>query len=104
MRNSVLGRGVGLPIAIAIVAGGLVTAPVQAQSAQSPLLSIFENVKLSPKISPDPTRIQGISGGSVAATDIAKRSDTITGPCSGDMDTKSAHTLTLTGFFNYLSL
>ena len=104
MRSNMLGKGVGLPIAIAIVAGGLVTTPAQAQSAQSPLLSIFENVKLSPKFSPDPTRIQGISGGSVAATTIAGRSDTITGPCSGYMDTKPDHTLSLTGFFNYLSL
>lgn len=104
MHSSVLGRGVALPVAIAIVVGGLVSTPVQAQSSQSTLLSIFENVKLGPKFSPDPTRIQGISGGSVAATDIAKRSETITGPCSGYMDSKPDHTLSLTGFFNYLSL
>ena len=105
MRNTVLGRGVGLPVAIAIVAGGLfVNSPVQAQPVQSTLLSIFENVTISPRFAPDPMTIRGISGGSTSSQQIAGRADTMTGPCLGYTDAKPDHTLVLKEFFNYLSL
>lgn len=104
MRNTVLSRGVGLPVAIAIATGGLFVSPAQAQSAQSTSLSIFENVTISPKFAPDPMTIRGISGGAVATKGIAGRADTMTGPCLGYTDTKPDHTLVLKQFFNYLSL
>lgn len=78
--------------------------PAQAQRVQSPLLSIFENVTLSPRFSPDPLTIRGISGGSVSAKEIAGRVDTATGPCIGFTDARPDHTLVLTNFFSYLNL
>ncbi len=75
---------------------------VQAQLAQKP--TIFENLTISPKFSPDPTIVRGISGGSVPAKTIAGRADTSTGPCVGFMDENPDHSLVLTAFFNYLSV
>ncbi len=65
---------------------------------------IFEPVTLSPKFSPDPMIIRGISGGDVAAKTITGRESTDTGPCSGFIDREPDHILTLKSFFNYLSL
>lgn len=91
-------------ITIAIIAGGLffsyltlIGSPVQSQN-------IFENVTIRPRFSPDPMTIRGISGGSVAASRVASRKQTPTGPCVGFMDEGPDHTLVLTSFFSYLSL
>ena len=89
--------------AIVITAGGLfLGALAQSQPAQSQ--TIFENVTIRPRFSPDPMTIRGISGGSVPATTVAGRRETPTGPCVGFMDEPPDHTLVLTSFFNYLSL
>lgn len=83
-----------------LTSGGLLShSSVQAQKPP-----IFENVTLSPRFSPDPTIIRGISGGSVPAKTISGRADTATGPCVGFMDEKPDHVLVLTAFFNYLSI
>lgn len=74
-----------------------------AQTAPQPL-TIFENLTLSPNFTPDPTTIRGISGGDRAASEIAGRSSTATGPCNGSVDTQPDHTIVLTQFFSYLSL
>ena len=88
---------------LTIAAGGLfIQAPAQAQQVQSP--PIFESVTLSPKFSPDPMVIRGVSGGSTAAQKITGRVETATGSCIGFVDEKPDHTLTLTEFFNYLNL
>lgn len=90
-------------LATALLAGGMWSHfKVHAQLAQKP--TVFENVNLSPKFSPDPTILKGISGGSVPAKTIAGRADTATGPCVGFMDEKPDHVLVLTAFFNYLSV
>ncbi len=86
-----------------MVAGGVfIHALTQAQPAQSQ--TIFENVTLRPKFSPDPMTIRGISGGSVAANSVGGRKETPTGPCVGFVDEPPDHTIKLTSFFNYLSL
>lgn len=85
----------------AIVVGMLFHAPAQAQSAP---LTIFENVSLAPNFSPDPTTVRGISGGSVAANEIAGRSETATGQCVGFVDQQPDHTIELQEFFQYLNL
>ncbi|HEY9902108.1 MAG TPA: hypothetical protein V6D43_06715 [Candidatus Sericytochromatia bacterium] len=89
--------------AMAITAGGLfIGALTQTQPAQSQ--TIFENVTIRPRFSPDPMTIRGISGGSVPATNVASRKETPTGPCVGFVDEPPDHTLVLSSFFNYLSL
>ncbi len=87
-------------IGTALALGGvLVSLPGQSQTAP-----IFERVTLRPKFSPDPMTIRGISGGDVDAKIITGRESTDTGPCSGFLDREPDHILTLTSFFNYLSL
>ncbi|MBD2465993.1 hypothetical protein H6G89_33960 [Oscillatoria sp. FACHB-1407] len=101
---------VGVTLSMAIVAATGVLAsfsnalPTRAQIAQSQPLTIFENVTLSPGFSPDPTTVRGISGGPRPASDLAGRADTATGPCIGYIDEQPDHTVTLTEFFDYLSL
>lgn len=77
--------------------------PAAAQDFVSPL-TIFENVTLSPAFSPDPSTVRGISGGPKAASEVAGRAETITGPCNGFVDEQPDHTVVLTEFFPYLSL
>ncbi len=67
-------------------------------------LGLFENITISPRFSPDPIIIRGISGGSIPAARIAGRDQSITGPCVGLVDEEPDHRLELTAFFNYLSL
>ncbi len=87
---------------IALTGGLALTVLMQALPAQSQ--TIFENVTVGPKFSPDPMTIRGISGGSVPASTVAARKDTPTGPCVGFVDEPPDHTIVLTAFFNYLSL
>lgn len=100
----------GTALSMAIVATtGIVaslwsTLPTEAQIVQAQPLTIFENATLSPNFSPDPTTVRGISGGPRPAPELAGRDDTATGPCVGFIDEQPDHTLTLTEFFNYLSL
>lgn len=70
----------------------------------SPLLTIFENVTLSPGFSPDPTTVHGISGGAVVASEMSARTETLTGACVGFIDEQPDHRMLLTEYFNYLSL
>jgi hypothetical protein len=81
------------------VGGAIVTPPTQAQSPP-----LFQNVTLSPKFSPDPTELKGITGGSVAAKEVAGRADSPTGGCLGFMDAAPNHTIELKAFFNYLKI
>jgi hypothetical protein len=91
-------------VAVAIAAG-VFSSPLFAPSlAQTPQLPLFESVKVSPKFEPDPLAIGGISGGEIAADKIAGRKETSTGPCAGFADEQPDHIMTLTAFFNYLSL
>jgi len=70
----------------------------------SPGSTIFEDVTLSPSFAPDPTTVRGISGGATAASELAGRTETTTGPCNGFVDEAADHTIVLTEFFSYLSL
>lgn len=74
--------------------------PVIAQ----PVPSLYENVRIGPRFSPDPVTIRGISGGSIPLETIAGRQETPNGPCVGMANEPPGHTLQLTSFFNYLSL
>lgn len=94
----------GTACLVTLMAGGLLisTLALNLQPAQSQ--TIFENVTIRPRFSPDPMTIRGISGGSVSASNVAGRKQTPTGPCVGYMDEEPDHTLVLTSFFRYLSL
>lgn len=87
-----------------LMIGLSVDMPVHAQQIQSPIISIFENVTLSPNFSPDPTTVRGISGGPLTASNVAGRAETVTGPCAGFVDEQPDHTIQLTEFFSYLSI
>nr|WP_172642296.1 hypothetical protein [Allocoleopsis franciscana] len=80
----------------------LISTAAQAQPARTP--TMFENVTIGPKFSPEPMVLRGISGGSVSATQVAGRKETPTGPCVGFVDESPNHTINLKAFFNYLSL
>lgn len=86
-------------IAIALLISNLAFSEPPAQSQ-----TMFENVTIRPRFSPDPMVIRGISGGSVPASRVAARQQTPTGPCVGFTDEAPDHTLVLSSFFNYLSL
>lgn len=71
------------------------------QKSSSP---IFEDVSLTANFVPDPMTLRGISGGFVPAKELAGRGETVTGSCMGFMDEKPDHKITLTSFFEYLSI
>jgi hypothetical protein len=85
-----------------IVSGLFIQALAQTQPAQAQ--TVFENVTIAPQFSPSPLILRGISGGSVPATTVAANKETPTGACVGFVDESPDHTITLNGFFNYLSL
>lgn len=66
--------------------------------------TIFEDITLSPAFTPNPATVRGISGGAVAASELMGRSETATGPCTGFIDAQPDHRITLTQFFNQLSI
>ncbi|MBP0018087.1 MAG: hypothetical protein J7647_11075 [Cyanobacteria bacterium SBLK] len=68
---------------------------------------IFESPIISPFTTPNTPNtllIRGISGGEIAARNVADRVDTPTGPCVGFVDREPDHIVTLTGFFNFLNI
>lgn len=65
---------------------------------------IFENVTIQYPFSPDPLTVRGMSGGSIAGSQIAETETTPTGPCKGFMDKDPDHTLKLLSKFEYLKL
>jgi hypothetical protein len=86
--------------AIVLLSWGIaIDAPVHSQVSP-----IFENLTLSPGFRPDPQSLRGISGGTVATRTISERIDTSTGPCVGFVDRQPDHLLTLTEYFDYLSV
>lgn len=89
-------------LALGMMPSVLISTATQAQPARSP--TMFENVTIGPKFSPEPMVLRGISGGSVPATQVAGRKETPTGPCVGFVDESPNHTINLKAFFNYLSL
>ncbi|MDY6785447.1 MAG: hypothetical protein SW833_23335 [Cyanobacteriota bacterium] len=83
---------------------GVMSGSVGAEQAIAQSAPIFESTTVSPGFSPDPRTLRGISGGSVAAREIAGRAETTTGPCVGFVDRAPDHNLTLNSFFDFLSV
>ncbi|MBH8572295.1 hypothetical protein I8752_04460 [Nostocaceae cyanobacterium CENA369] len=65
---------------------------------------IFGDVTIDRQFSPDPLVVRGMSGGSVPENQIAGRTETPTGPCTGFVDEAPDHTLVLSSKFDYLKL
>lgn len=65
---------------------------------------LFEDIVLTPTLVSPNTTVRGISGGPLEARELSGRPETNTGPCLGFMDTEPDHQITLTEFFDYLSL
>lgn len=93
-----------LSLSCAAIAGTLsqATSPLDAIAQTAP--PIFESTTVSPLFVPDPVILRGISGGSVPARGMSEREETATGPCVGFVDGPPDHVLTLTNFFDFLSV
>jgi hypothetical protein len=72
-----------------------------ALSAQA---QVFDNATLSPKFSPNPTELKGVSGGGTSAASLAGKAETPTGSCVGYVDSQPDHTITLKAFFESLTM
>jgi hypothetical protein len=81
--------------------GNLQLAPLLSQTRQK---TVFDQITLSPNFNPDPGLLEGVSGGSIEAREITQQIETPTGPCLGFIDRQPDHQMTLTAFFNYLSV
>lgn len=90
------------PQEAAMVDGGLFRQALSKKQQQPQL--IFDNVTIGPKFSPNPMKIRGVSGGSVAASQVADLATTPTGRCLGFVDQQPDHTVVLTTFFSHLSI
>jgi hypothetical protein len=65
--------------------------------------TIFGDITIDHKFSPDPLTKRGMSGGSVPASEIGGK-ETSSGPCAGFVDKEPDHTLQLISKFDYLKL
>jgi hypothetical protein len=101
MSKIAINQGIRL-LSIISVVGIVSVIPALANAQQTP--PIFGDITIKPKFSPDPVQLRGMSGGSVPARQIAGRSQTPTGPCTGFFDPTPGHTLALTSRFDYLKL
>lgn len=93
-------------VALSLSSLGLmaVSATAQTTATVSSYSTIFENISIAPQFAPESARMHGFSGGTVAAGELAGRAETATGPCTGFIDQEPDHRLTLTEYFNFLSL
>ncbi|GEM_PF-609744 len=86
------------------VAPGSSTSPQFTLPLRSRASPLFENLTLTPNQLGNSTTVRGISGGALAAAQVAERAETETGSCLGFVDTQPDHILLLTESFNGLSL
>lgn len=100
MPTTALNRGMRLSLMIVTLFITSVNIIADAQEAPT----IFGDVTIGPDFSPDPLAVRGMSGGSVSGNQVAGRTETVTGPCTGFVDETPDHTLVLTSKFDYLKL
>ncbi|MBD2446125.1 hypothetical protein H6G76_02925 [Nostoc sp. FACHB-152] len=101
MSKTYLNRGIRLSLVVVAFCVTLVTNTItNAQEAPA----IFGDVTLNHPFSPDPMNVRGMSGGSISGSEVAGRTATATGPCTGFVDEAPDHTLELTTKFDYLKL
>ncbi|PAX52654.1 hypothetical protein [Brunnivagina elsteri] len=101
MLNNLLNQKVKLSLVLAsVLATSTISTTVQAQEVPT----IFGDAKIGSKFAPDPYPLRGMSGGSISGRQIAGRTETPTGPCTGFFDEKPDHTIELKTRFEYLKL
>jgi hypothetical protein len=101
MLNKLLNQKVKLSLVlVSVLATSTISTTVQAQEVPA----IFGDVKIGNRFAPDPYPVRGMSGGSISGKEIAGRTETPTGPCTGFFDEKPDHTIELKTRFEYLKL
>ncbi|MEH2157140.1 hypothetical protein [Nostoc sp.] len=101
MPTKALNRGMRLSFMIVTL---FIISTVNAVTDAQEAPAIFGDVTISPQFSPDPLTVRGMSGGSIPGSQVAGRSETATGPCTGFVDETPDHTFALTSKFDYLKL
>jgi hypothetical protein len=102
MPNTVINRGIRLSFILAtFFVGQAINAVAYGQETPPP---IFGDVTIGHKFATDPLTVRGMSGGSILGSQVAAKSETATGPCTGFFDEKPDHNLELTSKFDYLKL
>jgi hypothetical protein len=101
MSKIALNQGIRLSLMI-MTLGITSVVPRIAVAEETP--PIFGDITINRQFSPDPLTVRGMSGGSVAGREVAGRTKTPTGPCTGFVGQTPGHTLTLMSGFEYLKL
>ena len=66
--------------------------------------NIVKNITIDQRVARTPLLVDGVSGGSLAALEVARTEQTSTGYCDGFVNRQPNHTLTLKKFFNFLKI
>jgi len=74
------------------------------QSSKKSEITLFQNLTVLPKFSPDPQILRGISGGIEEMQNQSGKENTETGKCIGFIDTAPDHQITLSSAFDFLQL
>ena len=65
---------------------------------------IVKNITLDGQINPNPMMIEGMSGGSIPASEVVNTKETSTGLCEGLVEQQPDHILVLKTFFEFLKI
>lgn len=101
MSKIVINQGIRLFLIIFVLG---TTSVIQAIANAQETPPIFGDITINREFSPDPVKVRGMSGGSLPARQIAGRSQTPTGTCTGFFHLTPGHTLELKTGFDYLKL
>ncbi|MBD2213750.1 hypothetical protein H6G27_28355 [Nostoc linckia FACHB-104] len=101
MPKRVINKGIRLSLMVVTL---LVTSVTHAGADVPQTPPIFGDISIGKNFSPDPFTVRGMSGGSVAGNQVAKRTETATGPCTGFVDETPDHKLEITTKLDYLKL
>ena len=66
--------------------------------------NIVKNITIDQGVTRTPLLVDGVSGGSLAALEVARTEQTSTGYCDGFVNRQPNHTLTLKKFFDFLKI
>lgn len=102
MANKMINRSLQLSLTI-ITLLTLANIKFAAHADETPA-PIFEDIVIGREFDSYPLIVNGMSGGNIAANQLAERTETPTGPCKGFFDREPDHTLQLTSKFDYLKL
>jgi hypothetical protein len=102
MLTKEINRGIRLSLMMAALA--IASAMNTTSQAEEMPPTIFGDIIIGQQSSPEPQSVRGINGGSIPAREIAGKSETPTGACTGYFDEEPDHTVELTSKFEYLRL